>query len=699
MSRSRAKTKAAPIDKKHPLYGAAKAKWESSGLTDDHAGRLRLVPVTAEEAKAALGPAKDDPAGGVQIPYFDLDGNPTGFFRIRFLGKLPGFAGLVAKPQRYAQPAATLNEVYLPPILPVPWKDVAEDASIAIHITEGEFKAACACSIGLACIGLGGVDVWRSTKRGIDLLPQLKEFKWENREVIVVYDSDAATNPNVVRAQRQLAEALLAKGAMPSIASLPATADGKKQGLDDLLVAGGEESLLEILQGATPFQEAASLWEMNEEVLYVSDPGLVIELSNGRKMDPHKFVSHHYSNRWYNEQRQIQNGATVFKKMPLARRWLDWERRHEVSKIVYDPGKPRLVDGRWNVWPGWGCDPKKGDVSPWLWLLDFVFKKDDAAKKWFEQWAAYPIQHPGTKMYSYVLLWSVVHGIGKGLLEYSLAAIYGKNAVEIDSAALRASFNAWAENRQFVIGNEITAGEAKLDHDKFKRLITRKEITINQKFVPEYEIRDCINYIIDSNSPDAMFMQDKDRRGFVHEIVGDPASKEFYDQYDLWLNGPGSIRTPGQGAGPSHLFHHLLNVDLKGFDPRARALETTSKQNMINIGKSDVGMWATELKENTLAKLALFGERTANECDLYQAQQLLRAYDPDNSKRLTAPGMARELVKAGFRQVNAGGTVRTKAGIIRLYAIRNYKEKWENAKPTEIAKHYEKFFGPDSGKC
>lgn len=679
-----ARRRSAPASfRSHPLYEKAKAKWESSGLKESHALDLKLRPLTGEEV-AALGD-NFHPVGSLLIPYFDFKGKTTDFFRIRYLDPLPGFAGLVEKPQRYAQRKGTLNEVYYPP-LNVEWEDVIEDPNVPIYITEGELKAAAGCAAGLATLGLGGVDVWRSTKRMLPMLPSLKEINWKNRQVVIVFDSDAAHKPDVMRAQRVLAQELLAQGAAPSVASLPPGPEGQKQGLDDFLVREGPEALLGVVRDAPLFPEADALWGLNEEVLYVRDPGIVIVKDTGQRLEPNRFVSHAFANRHYVEI-TMKNGTPIAKKRPLARRWVEWEARAEVERVVYEPGKPRLHEGTWNVWPGWGCEPKKGDVSLWKWLLDHLFGREVEARAWFERWCAYPIQYPGTKLYTSSLLWGVQQGTGKSLLAYLLAAIYGRNAVEIDNEALRASFNDWAENRQFVIGDEITAGDARIDKDKLKQMVTRKDISINQKFMPVFRIRDCINYLFTSNSPDALFVEDQDRRYFIHEVTAGRGERAFYERCDAWLHGD----------GPSHLFHHLLNLDLKDFNPRESAPMTAAKKNMIVVGKSDVGMWCHQLKEDAAYVLRPLGEEIAAECDLYTPSQLLKAYDPNGIKRVTAPGMSRELVRSGFRQLNGGSPVRTKLGVLRIYAIRN-ADRWLRAPPKEVRDHFERFFEPGAGR-
>jgi hypothetical protein len=94
----------------------ARSKWQASGIDSDTAEKLHLTGLTRAETKA-LG-ASFEAAAALMIPYFDLNGEPTTFYRVRYLEALPGFAGLAKKPQRYAQAPGSLNEVY--PAAPPP---------------------------------------------------------------------------------------------------------------------------------------------------------------------------------------------------------------------------------------------------------------------------------------------------------------------------------------------------------------------------------------------------------------------------------------------------------------------------------------------------------------------------------------------------------------------------------------------------
>jgi hypothetical protein len=517
---------------------------------------------------------------------------------------------------------------------------------------------------------------------------------WRGREVTIIYDSDAATNLNVVRAQRQLAKELAGRGAKVAVASLPPKLDGSKQGLDDYILGAGVDGLPGLIADAARLDEADALWRMNEEVVYVTDPGLVIVRASGQRLDPGKFVAHHYSHWQHIESVVSKDGAVKRAKKSTARRWLEWECRPSVDKLVYTPGGAQEVDNCWNLWPGWGCKPERGCVDPWCELLEYLFRSAPEQLKWFEQWCAYPIQYPGSKHYVAALLWSRATGTGKTLAAYMLMGIYGKNAVEIKNKDLRGGFNGWAKNRQFVYGDEISGADARIDSDWLKGLITQQTIQINDKYVPQYVLTDHVNYLLASNHPDSLFMDDTDRRYFVHEVVGDPAPRAFYESCHNWLHGEGA---PGSYAGPgaSALFDHLLRVDLTGFNPRERAPTTRAKVMMTLDGKSDLGMWCAQLREDPVTRLKPLGSRPAADCGLFTPAMLLRAYDPDGAKRVTSNGVSRELARAGFRRVNGGEPIRTSAGVVRLFAVRD-TQKWLAASPRLAAEHFESFFGPEA---
>jgi hypothetical protein len=679
----------------------AKAKWESSGLDDTHAKTLNLAVLSPVQTKA-LGPNFEAEVS-LKIPYFHPDGkvNPE-FFRVRYL-TLSGFRSAQEKPHRYMQPSipGVPVGIYLPPLLPRTWKDILADPSVCIYFTEGELKASSACARALPTIGLGGVYNWMSSKQGIPFHPILEAAVWKGRTVCILFDSDAATNSMVVGAQTRLSRELANRGARPFIASIPAAEDGKKQGLDDFLVAQGLEKLQGVIDDAPPFLEAQALWEFNEEITYILKPGLVVRRRDGFKMSPKQFVDHAYANRHYFEIKDTKDGTKMVRKS-LSKHWLEWEQRFELERMTYIPGKPQITcskclpgalphrhDESWNTWRGWGCQPKAGNVDPWKWLLDFIFKGTPPEyREWFERWCAYPLQHPGEKLFSAVGIWGVYQGTGKTLIAYTLRNIYGKNFIEIGDQQLRDKFNSWGENKQLVYGDEVTGSEQRMHASKLKRMITEEEFLVEAKFLPTYVIPDCINYYFTSQHPDAFFLEDSDRRFFIHEVVGGPAEESLYKTYDAWL----------KTDGPSALFDYFLRLDLGNFNPKGHALGTKAKEAMISDTKSDLAMWASRLKEDTKGVLAqAYGDDIAEHCDLFTAAQLFQAYDPlgDKSRGPRAPtlnALGRTLKASGLRQVHHGQIIWVNGGPQKIYAVRN-AEAWLSATVDSVRAHWNHFHG------
>lgn len=560
-------------------------KLKLSDLTDGDAKTLRFEPYIAADAMKLNLPAA---FAGFKLPYFDLEGRLSKFWRFRYLESTKvGFDALTdKKPLRYAQPKRSLNELYVPPVGGTNWSVIAKDPSIPLIITEGELKAACATKHGHPTIGLGGVWCFKSNSERMPLLPMFKEFTWNGRIVYICYDSDAVTNYMVMQAENALARELMLMGAEPMVVRLPEL-EGEKTGIDDYIVHEGPEAFGELLGTATTWRAAQELFALNEEVLYVRDPGVILRMDTLQRISPRAFVDHAYSTRIYYEEQVSANGTKMVERS-AAKEWLKWPQRAEVAKVTYAPGKPRVTDrNELNVWRGWGVEAEPGDISLWNQLMDFIFRGDKEARNWFEQWCAYPLQHPGTKLYSCVVVHGVAQGTGKSLIGYTLGSIYGSNFTEVDDEDIHASHNEWAENKQFVLGDEITGGDKRAVSERLKRMITRRKIRLNPKYVPSYEVPDCINYYFTSNHPDSFFLEDADRRYFIWEVIGVPLSEAFYKKYDAALKNGELTRA---------LFAYLLQLDTSGFNPNAPAPLTDAKKEMIDAGRSDLGSWVAMLR-------------------------------------------------------------------------------------------------------
>ena len=203
------------------------------GLEEETIAEAGLYSVRAEQATELLGFPISSP--GLVLPYLDPDTIEVVLERFR-----PDNG----KPAKYLSPKGVTNHLYLPPDC-VDW---LRDPSVPIGITEGEFKTLWAYQVGLPYVGLSGVTCWR----GKDAVGQsgpiadLDLITWQDRIVSICFDSDTATNPNVLAAREGLAEELYQRGARIVYSINLPELNGEKCGLDDYLSARGVEAFGEL---------------------------------------------------------------------------------------------------------------------------------------------------------------------------------------------------------------------------------------------------------------------------------------------------------------------------------------------------------------------------------------------------------------------------------------------------------------------
>ncbi len=191
---------------------------------------------------------------------------------------------------------------------------------------------------------------------------------------------------------------------------------------------------------------------------------------------------------------------------------------------------------------------------------------------WTIRWLAYPIQHPGAKMKTTL----VVHGpqgTGKNMFFEAYMAIYGRYGRVIDQAAIEDKFNDWASRKLFLIADEVVA-RSELFHikNKLKAFITGEWIRINPKNMAAYEERNHVNIVFLSNEHKPAALEKDDRR---HAVIWTPPklSPDFY----------AAVRAEIENGGIEALHHHLLHLDLGDFGAATLPPMTDAKAHLIEL--------------------------------------------------------------------------------------------------------------------
>jgi hypothetical protein len=652
------------------LLEAALEDLKRSSLTEKDFRKLQLEVLSRDETDSYVG----EPRSSYRIPYFDFSGKKISYSRVRFLESKKGGFTKKGGSFRYSQPSNSSPHVYLAPYLN--WKKVAGDIEQKILITEGEKKAALACKLGIPCIALGGVYGYKSQKRLWDLIPELTQFKWADREVEICYDADVMLKSEVRDALTGLALTLTKEYSPKSISfvMLDAETAGPKTGLDDYLIEHGAEAFADLPR--QEYRANSRINALNDKICYVEDEMRFFDIK------ARKFFRSFYHARetFMNEGEEMIGPKQTALVIDL---WGKSQHRRSVKSVIYEPGAPEMTeDNDMNLWKPTVVRPKKQKPAMWLDLVHYIFRKPEYVE-WFLKWLAYPVQHPGAKLFQAVFVYGAKQGIGKTFaVDPVMEYIYGKeNFKRLKNASLNGVYNTYAGRSQMVVTNEIYLSDfadRKALMGAVNDMITRDTVSVNEKFQPEVDYVDHCNYYFTSNHSDALIIDKNDRRIFVIEAPTEKLDQTVYDELDEYVR---------RGDGPAHILHYLLNeVDVGDFNPKADVMKTEWKAGLVGLGKDQLGEFVDRVR--TDAEMLMMVDGHLPDLHLYRAEDLLRLFErlyPKYRFNVTIQRLGRMLNDANIerRQVRVSATSKA----MWLYCLFN-KDKWDSKKNREWAEHY-----------
>lgn len=276
----------------------------------------------------------------------------------------------------------------------------------------------------------------------------------------------------------------------------------------------------------------------------------------------------------------------------MVRMWKASERRRTVrlDDVVFDPTMKCDPESTVNLYDGMAMVPKKGDVEPILELIRFLTSRAcegeqecDNIMHWLLCWLAYPLQHPGAKLRTAVVMHGD-EGAGKNFLFDIMVAIYGKYGALVGQDELEDKFNDWRSCKMFVVGDEVSS-RAELVHNKnrLKALITSPTVQINPKNLARREEKNQMNIVFLSNELQPLALDNSDRR---YLVVYTPRAKdpEYYRQLGEWRDN----------GGAEAFYQYLLDYPTDEFHPYAPAPMTDAKSALIEINRKSPELFWSE---------------------------------------------------------------------------------------------------------
>lgn len=275
------------------------------------------------------------------------------------------------------------------------------------------------------------------------------------------------------------------------------------------------------------------------------------------------------------------------------REWQGHPGRRISEGIVFDPSDSHDRNLYINLYEGFKMQPDARGREGCEKILAHIWRLCGRREEdyfWLLKWLAYPLQHPGAKMATAVLVHGS-EGTGKSLLfEGIIKRIYGEYGITIGQAQLEAQFTDWQSKRLFALAEEVVS-RAEKSHYKgvLKHLVTGSDLQINPKNLPLRQEPNHINFVFLSNSTVPLELDVGDRRYFVMYCDDVPPPEHFQAVADEIDNG-----------GIEAFYHYLLSNPLGDFGPHSKPPISNAKQELIDSSLTQARYFIREWQSGAL---------------------------------------------------------------------------------------------------
>lgn len=286
---------------------------------------------------------------------------------------------------------------------------------------------------------------------------------------------------------------------------------------------------------------------------------------------------------WDRQLRDVMGLSALRAAYPvLAPLWLESPHREmrDARNLVFDPTQQASPDTHINMFGGLPLTPVRDDeaVEYVLTLLESLCSAESNAEEvfdWLLKWLAYPLQNPGAKMQTAVLMFGEKQGTGKSLFfEGVMRPIYGEYGATAGQHQLESQFTDWKSRKLFVLFEEVLSRSDRYNHlGTLKHMVTGRDQRINPKGLPERVEANHLNAVFLSNEPQPIPIDLEDRR-FLVVGAKKKLEKSFYDHFKVLLK---------KGASAA-FYDFLLRYPLQDFNEHTQPPRTDSKDGIIRFG-------------------------------------------------------------------------------------------------------------------
>jgi putative DNA primase/helicase len=258
--------------------------------------------------------------------------------------------------------------------------------------------------------------------------------------------------------------------------------------------------------------------------------------------------------------------------------WLAQSDRIMVPRenVVFDPTGASQLPAFVNLFDKLPIEPAAGECTNIVRHVFNLCQEDQGLFDWVMRWLAYPLQNPGAKMRTALVLHGRTEGTGKTKLGQIMRRIYGRYATSVGQPELQRDFNDWMSAKMLILAEEVVSRADRAHHQgMLQNLITNERVQINTKNMPIREEANHANFIFFSNVQIPMLLNRRDRRYTVIRVEREHPPAYF-----------AAIDEELDAGGAEAFYQYLLDFPMEGFNEYTRPFENKDRMHLITMGMS-----------------------------------------------------------------------------------------------------------------
>ncbi len=283
--------------------------------------------------------------------------------------------------------------------------------------------------------------------------------------------------------------------------------------------------------------------------------------------------------------RSIQVGD---KRVPLGQWWLKHSDRRQYRGLTFEPAAEQEINGRFNLWRGWGVEQHAGDWSRMkAHIREALAGGNDEFDAYIMRWVAWAVQHPAERAQA-ALVFKGKKGTGKGTLGNALCRIFGQHGTHISTAEhLAGRFNGHLRDACFLFADEAYWPGDKGAEGSLKRLVTEPDLFIEAKGKDGITVPNMLHVMMASNDEWVVPAGEDERRYAIFAV------SDRYKQDETWFT---PLNEQMEAGGYEAMLFDLLRFDLGDWHPR-RIPRTEALLDQQSRGLNAEDAWWCELLE------------------------------------------------------------------------------------------------------